>query len=153
MADEAPPTRRMGPIGYLIAVVVIFLAGFTPAFLSVRRVRHELNQTSAQLASLSDELSRARLQGDLARLEGKLGLVVYEANRNNFANASMLAAQFFDGLRSALKRKSIAAVAKRSELEAILARSNEISGDLARADQAVKQKLADIYFRFDAALL
>jgi len=129
----------------LILIAAAFLGGWIPEWLAARRAAQEAASARVGVAQLES-------QRDLARLEGKLGLVMYEANRNNFADASTRATDFFNGLTAALQKPAAAAVSKEAELRSILARRDDIGADLARADQAVKQKLADMYVQYDAAL-
>ncbi|HXI13763.1 MAG TPA: hypothetical protein VNM92_14130 [Thermoanaerobaculia bacterium] len=84
----------------------------------------------------------------MARLHGRLGEVLHETNANNFGVAAENATAYFDGLCSAVNSTQLPAGSERRVvLEGILARRDEISADLARADQGVKAKLAELYMQ------
>lgn len=131
-------------IVFVLAALVLFLAGFVPATLKARRAR-------AEASSSATELAEVRLERDLARLHGTLGLALYEANRNNFADAGQRATEFFDGLRRTLSDPALAGP-RAMRFQAFLDRRDEISGDLARAEAGVKEKLARMYVDFAGAL-
>ena len=126
----------------LIAVGVlalIFLIGYVPQRLNAERARREN--------------TRLQLELGLARLQGKLGMMSYEASRNNFANAAALSTEFFTGLRDGLANPRLAGDSSRAAtLSAIAARRDEVTADLARGDPAVKEKLAELYKQFSEAL-
>ena len=89
----------------------------------------------------------------MARLRGRLGDVLHEANANNFGLAAQQATAFFNALQAAAASTQLAAnPARRGILDAILARRDEINADLARADQGVKAKLAEMYVQFGRAV-
>ncbi|HVS32975.1 MAG TPA: hypothetical protein VMS98_16135, partial [Thermoanaerobaculia bacterium] len=83
---------------------------------------------------------------------GRLGEVVHEANVNNFAAAAERATVFFNGLSAAVNSPQLGSGPRRAVLETSLARRDEISADLARADSGVKAKLAEMYIQFGAAV-
>ncbi|MDQ6801540.1 MAG: hypothetical protein M3041_11945 [Acidobacteriota bacterium] len=145
--------KSLRPLSRLILIFLgiplVFAIGFAFATIRAQSERQELASRAAEAAAARRQLARTQLQHNLARLQGTLGLVMYEANRNNFANATSYAAQFFDGLRAALSNRDLPTVADGAQLESILAMRDEISSALARADPAVKQKLADLYVQFD----
>lgn len=125
----------------LVALVLVgvFLIGFLPERAKARRAWKEN--------------SRLELELGLARLQGQLGMISYEANRNNFANAAAHSTNFFNALKKVLPDPLLSQEAKRkSDLEAILARRDEITADLARADPAVKDELADMYVQLSGAV-
>jgi hypothetical protein len=115
--------------GVLIAV---FGAGYVPSCVSAR----------------SAEQRNIRLQQNLklADLRGHLGMASYEANRNNYANAAQQSTDFFNGLRETINDASDATL--KQNLEKIAARRDEITTNLAQADPAVKEKLAQTYADF-----
>lgn len=131
-------------LGALIVAVLLFLAGLVPATTKARAAR-------AEASSLSAELDQMQLERDLARMQGKLGMVLYEANRNNFAAAGDRSTEFFDGLRRTLSDPALAA-GTAARFEPFMNRRDEISADLARAESGVKEKLAQMYVEFAAAL-
>lgn len=139
--------------GVVIGVVLVFLAGYLPGSSQARRAMEESRHVAQQLHEAQDELARARFDLELARLRGSLGEVLHEANANNFGLAAERATVFFDGLRTAVNSNQLPpASERRAVLEKALARRDEISADLARADQGVRAKLAEMYMQFARAL-
>lgn len=149
---EVFPKPRLRPISVLILILIgiplVFFMGYAVGGTRTGLVLDELEHQTIELSTARQQLSRTGLQRDLSRLEGKLGLAMYEANRNNFANAAADATQFFDGLRAALTNPALTGVANRAELESILGTRDTVTSGLARADAGVKQQLADLYVRF-----
>jgi hypothetical protein len=113
-------------------LVMVFLLGYVPSCVDARSVREEN-------ARLSQKLK-------LAELRGQLGMMSYEANRNNYANSAQLSTDFFNGLREAVS--SINDEAMKKKLEALLTRRDEITVNLAEPNPAVKDKLAQMYAEF-----
>lgn len=149
------PSRKRMLIGAAVFVVIvaIFLAGYLPERLRARAA-------SAETASLSERLTRseatlAQTQFDLqvARLRGHLGETLHDANANNFGVASERATLFFNRLSEAVNSPQLPPGNRRQILEALLARRDEISADLARADAAVKSKLSAMYMQLGGAVL
>ncbi|HUP60215.1 MAG TPA: hypothetical protein VNA69_07330 [Thermoanaerobaculia bacterium] len=138
-------------IAIVIGVVLIFLAGYLPGSSRARRASEESLQAAQRQQETQAELARTRFDLDVARLRGSLGEVLHEANANNFGVAAEQATAFFDALRTAVNSSQLPAGERRTVLEAVLARRDEISADLARADQGVKPKLAEMYMQFAGA--
>jgi hypothetical protein len=115
--------------GVLIAV---FALGYIPSCVNAR----------------SAEERNIRLQRSLrlSDLQGHLGMASYEANRNNYASAAQQSTEFFNGLRETIN--SIDDATLKQNLEKVLARRDEITTNLAQADPAVKEKLAQAYADF-----
>lgn len=130
--------KALVAVGVLVAV---FLVGYLPARLELRKAR--------------EETARLQLELGLARLQVKLGLIGYEIERSNFANASALSTEFFDGLRGRLRDPALAgdasAAARKAALEEVAARRDELTTDLARADPGARDKVAKMYERFSQA--
>lgn len=148
------PTRKRLVLiaGIVIGVVLIFLAGYLPGSSRVRRASEESRQTAQRLEEAQAELAKTRFDLEVARLRGSLGEVLHEANANNFGVAAERATAFFDGLRAAVSSNQLPpASERRAVLEGALARRDEISADLARADQGVKAKLAEMFMQFARA--
>jgi len=119
--------KRLG-IGALV-LVGTFLLGYVPASLSARAAQAEQNRLTQKLA--------------LTTLGIQLGMMSYEVNRDNYGLAAELATPFFDGLRS-VSAGSVAPEVTQS-VQAVLARRDEITSDLAQANAGVKTKIADLY--------
>jgi hypothetical protein len=113
----------------LLAVVLL---GYVPSWLSTRSVKDENTLLHQQLKA--------------ARLLGELGMLSYEANRNNFASASNHSTMFFNGLK--LLGDASRDPTLKTKLESFLLRRDEFTADLAKADPAVKEKAASTYASF-----
>jgi hypothetical protein len=70
-------------------------------------------------------------------------MMSYEVNRDNYGLAAQLATPFFDGARSAAASPADQTVTQ--SLQAVLARRDEITSDLAKANAGVKSKIAQLY--------
>jgi hypothetical protein len=125
MAVSVP--KRLG-IGAFV-LLGTFLLGYVPASLTARDARAEQERLTQQLM--------------LTGLEVQLGMMSYEANRDNYGLAAQLATPFFDAVRGAIARPASQDTA--SSLQAVIARRDEITSDLARANPVVKGKLAQLY--------
>ncbi len=148
--ESMDPSRKRLIIGLAVAagIVLIFLAGYLPGSSRARRAAEESRQASQRLGEAQALLAKTQFDLEVARLRGRLGEVLHETNANNFGVAAENATAYFDGLRSVVNSPQLPAGSeKRVVLEGILARRDEISADLARADQGVKTKLADLYMQ------
>jgi len=125
MAISTPGKLGIG----VLALLGAFLFGFVPASQNARAARAEQGRLTHELA--------------VSALHVQLGMMSYEANRDNYGLASQLATPFFDGVRSATGDPASQSVAE--WLEAVLARRDEITADLAQANADVKIKIADLY--------
>jgi hypothetical protein len=115
--------------GILIAV---FALGYIPSCVSAR--------------SAEERSTRLQRSLRLSDLQGHLGMASYEANRNNYASAAQQSTEFFNGLREMIDNTGDATL--KQSLEKVLARRDEITTNLAQADPAVKEKLAQAYADF-----
>ncbi|MCI0486150.1 MAG: hypothetical protein L0229_06070, partial [Blastocatellia bacterium] len=114
------------------ALIVVFLLGYVPSCVGARNAEE-------QRAELEKKLK-------MAELRSQLGMASYEANRNNYANASEFSTNFFNGLRAAIDSAEDDEVKKK--LQAMMALRDEITTNLAQADPVVKEKLARMYADF-----
>lgn len=133
--DRQPKRKQfdLKKIGIAAGVLIaVFAAGYIPSCVGAR----------------SAEERNTRLQQNLklAELRGHLGMASYEANRNNYANAAQQSTEFFNGLRETISSTNDAAL--KQNLEKFSARRDEITTNLAQADPAVKEKLAQAYADF-----
>jgi hypothetical protein len=123
--------------GGLIAVFVTgYLVGYLPSRMSASKVTEQNSQLQQNLA-----LTEKRLR--LAELRGQMGIMSYEANRNNYAEASKFSTEFFNGLRETLNDTNDEVL--KQKLSAIVARRDEITTNMAQADSSVKEKLAQMF--------
>ena len=133
-------------------LVAIFLAGYLPGRSRARAAAGETERVSQRLQESQATLAQTQFDLQVARLRGHLGETLHEANANNFSVAAERATAFFDALRDAVNSPQLAPGERRQILEAVLARRDEISADLARADAAVKGKLSEMYMHFGRAV-
>ena len=112
-----------------LALLGAFSLGYVPASLSARAARAEQDRLTHKLA--------------LATIQVQLGMMSYEVNRDNYGLAAQLATPFFDGVRSAIAGPADQNVTQ--SLQAVLARRDEITSDLAKANAGVKPKIAELY--------
>ena len=110
----------------LCILLVAFLVGYVPSSISSRSALQ-------QNAELQRKLS-------VAELGGQLAMASYEANRNNYANATQFSIKFFDGLPRVISDTRDEAV--KQQLQAMLARRTEIASNPAQPDPTLKEKLA-----------
>lgn len=115
--------------GILIAV---FALGYIPSCVSARGAEERSTRLQRNLRLLD--------------LQGRLGMASYEANRNNYASAAQQSTEFFNGLRETIDNTGEATL--KQSLEKLSARRDEITTNLAQADPAVKEKLAQAYADF-----
>jgi hypothetical protein len=145
------PRKRSVVLAIVAGVIVLFLAGYIPGWLQARRAAQASEACTKQQAELQSTLAKTQLDLEVARLRGRLGDVLHHTNANNFGLAAPQATAFFDALQAATANAQLAAP-RRDVLNTILARRDEISADLARADLAVKTKLAEMYAQFGRAV-
>jgi hypothetical protein len=81
-----------------------------------------------------------------AELGSQLAMAWYEANRNNYANATQFSGRFFSGLPEIIADSKDQG--QKQNLEAMLARRDEITSYLAQVDLTVKDKLAEMYAEY-----
>jgi len=106
-----------------------FLLGYVPATLGARAARAEQDRLTHALA--------------FAQLQVQLGMMSLEVNRDNYGMAAQLATPFFDGVSAAIAGAADPNVSL--ALQAVLARRDELTSDMAQANPEVKTKLADVY--------
>lgn len=140
MSDENKPAgsgdekssglRRIGIAA--AALVATFLIGYVPSCRSARSAETQRAQAERQL--------------NLARLHSQLGMMSFEVNRNNYSKSAAYSTDFFNNLKNTINGASDAALKER--LQAIAARRDEITANLAQAEPAVKEKIGQMYADF-----
>jgi hypothetical protein len=129
----AGQTSRFKKLGFkAIVLAIVFLLGYVPSYWKAR--------------SLEKEQALLEQQFSLARLHSQLGMASFEANRNNYHNAAEYSNRFFSGLRAVIDNAGDAALAEK--LQAVSAGRDSITTYLAKADPAVKDKIAQMYADF-----
>ena len=150
---DLPRKRAAIVAAGVVGIVLVFLAGYLPASARARRTAEQARLNARQASDANAALAQTRFDLEVARLRGRLGELLHEANANNFGVAAERASAFFDGVRATVASPHLAVGSeRRAVLEAMLARRDEISADLARADPAVKGKLTEMYLQFGAAV-
>ncbi len=147
------PSRKRLVLGgaIILGIVLIFLAGYIPASNRARSAAEESRLSTARLGEMEETLAQRQYDLEVARLRGNLGEVLQEVNSNNYGTASERASSFFDRLGAALNSPLLRPGSRREILQTVYARRDEISADLARADEGVKPKLAEMYMQFGSA--
>lgn len=144
--------RLLLALAVVFVLMAVFLAGYLPGRSRVRAAAVENERLSERLRQNEAMLAQTQFDLQIARLRGHLGETLHEANANNYGVAAERATEFFDGLRDAVSSAHLEPGERRQLLESVLARRDEISADLARADGAVKAKLAEMYMQFGRAV-
>lgn len=149
--DQATPTEaqssRLKKLGLAIGVLLaVFLLGYVPSCQSARQVETQRAQLQQQLDSAATQRAQLEQQLRLARLHSQLGMLSFEVNRNNYTEAANYSTGFFNALRTYIDNSS--AGAAREKLQTIAARRDEITAQLAKAEPAVKEKIAQMYADF-----
>jgi hypothetical protein len=110
-------------------MALAFLAGFIPGQIRIIQLERKTGGLEHRL--------------QLAELRGQLGMVSYEANRNNYASAAELAAPFFDRVGRMMQETTDTEL--RATFEGLLALRGEVTSKLTHADPGVKEQLAKMY--------
>ena len=113
-------------------LLLVFLGGFVPTSISASRARR------------AQAISETELQQ--TRLHVQLGMVAFQASRNNFGDAQTSSTEFFEGVRTLAGRTPQPHL--RNQLEAALAHRDDITASLSQADATVKEKLSKLYVDF-----
>jgi hypothetical protein len=132
------------------AVIVVFLLGYLLGYLpsrnQARNSQEEKTRLEQKLILTEEKLSLTEKKLKLVGLHGQLGLVSYEVNRSNYAEAAQRSTEFFNGLQETFNHTRDETL--KQQLQAILTRRDEITANLAKPDPAVKEKLAQLYLDF-----
>ena len=114
---------------WFIVVVVVFLAGFVPEYLSARR--------------LNNELSRVTQENRYAELRDQAGLVYFLASQKNYGLAGNAATRFFARAGEAASQMRDANAGK--PLQDLLNLRDKITAELAKGDPAALNDLQTLY--------
>jgi hypothetical protein len=125
--ENRPVTNKI-----IIAVVVlagVFLLGFLPQYVKVKR--------------LDNELRAARRENALAQLRDLVGLAFFQASQKNYGLAADTSARFFNRTREAINQTPDSSA--RKPLESLLAFREKITAELARGDPGVLNDLQALF--------
>lgn len=114
----------------IILLIIVFLVGFVPQYIKVKR--------------LENDLSVARQENALAQLRDLAGLVFVQASQKNYGLAAGTSKQFFSRTREVANRAPDAN--KRKALEDLLASQDKITAELAKGDP---EALGDLQVLFE----
>ena len=142
MSENMPPKpvksthwmRRV--IIYAALLLIAFLLGFVPMWLTSR-------ESSSRLSEAEHQLSLAQMQNALAS-------AVIDARRGEYESARLAASNFFTSLRAEIDRGDASAfsLAQREGVQPLFTRRDEIITLLARSDPASADRLSDLYVSF-----
>jgi hypothetical protein len=114
----------------IILLIIVFLAGFVPQYIKVKR--------------LENDLSVARQENALAQLRDLAGLAFVQASQKNYGLAARTTKQFFSRTREVANRAPDAN--GRKALEDLLASEDKITAELANGDP---EALGDLQVLFE----
>jgi len=121
---------------YVALLVLAFLAGLVPMWLSSREC--------------SSGLAEAERQSSVVRMENSLASAAIDARRGDYETARQAASDFFTFLRTEFTRgvDSALSQAEISSLQPLLTRRDEIITLLARGDATSADLLSDLYVSY-----
>jgi hypothetical protein len=114
----------------IILLIIVFLAGFVPQYIKVKR--------------LENDLSVARQENALAQLRDLASLAFVQASQKNYGLAAGTTKQFFSRAREVANQAPDAN--GRKALEDLLASQDKITAELAKGDQ---EALVDLQVLFE----
>jgi hypothetical protein len=114
----------------IILLIIVFLAGFVPQYIKVKR--------------LENDLSVARQENAVAQLRDLAGLAFVQASQKNYGLAAGTSKQFFSRTREMANRAPDAN--ERKAFEDLLASQNKISEELANGGP---EALGDLQVLFE----
>jgi hypothetical protein len=129
----------------LILLVAAFAAGYLPKYFELSSVQQE-RQTERQ--RLDEILESTRQELRLALLQGRLAMILVEAERSNFGTAREHSTAFFDALNETIAAESNDA--RRTSLSAIAQTRDQVTAGLAASDATVAQTLRELFLRLSA---
>jgi hypothetical protein len=114
----------------IILLIIVFLAGFVPQYIKVKR--------------LENDLSAAKQENALAQLRDLAGLAFLQASQKNYGLAAGTSQQFFSRTREVANRAPD--INGRKALEDLLASQDKITAELAKGDP---EALSDLQVLFE----
>lgn len=139
--EKATKTVRPNPLFkkialYAVGLVVGFLLGFIPMWLTAR-------DRANQLAAAGQELR-------LARLENVLAAAAIYGRRGEYEPARQAASEFFTALQAETGQEKGSALtpAQRDAVKPLFAQRDDIITLLARSDPASADRLSDLYVSY-----
>ncbi len=114
----------------IILLIIVFLGGFVPQYIKVKRLEHDL--------------SAAQQENALAQLRDLAGLAFVQAGQKNYGLAAGTSQQFFSRTREVANLAPDAS--GRKALEDLLASQDKITAELAKGDP---EALGDLQVLFE----
>jgi hypothetical protein len=114
----------------IILLIIVFLAGFVPQYIKVKR--------------LENDLSVARQDNALGQLRDLAGLALVQASQKNYGLAAGTSRQFFSRTREVASR--VPDAKGRKALEDLLASQDKINAELSKGDP---EALGDLQALFE----
>ena len=114
----------------IILLIIVFLAGFVPQYIKVKR--------------LENDLSAAKQENALAQLRDLAGLAFVQTSQKNYGLAAGTSQQFFSRTREVANRAPDAN--GRKAFEDLLASQDKITAELAKGDP---EALGDLQVLFE----
>ena len=129
--------RRL--IIYAVALVVVFLAGLVPMWLTSRTCARERDAAQASLR--------------ISTLQNSLANAAIDARRAEYEPARQAASDFFTNLQIEIDRgpNSVFNDAQRNALRSLFATRDDTITMLARSDAASAERLVDLYTKYRQA--
>lgn len=145
MSSEEPISRRESLLRryaiYALILVVVFLLGLVPMWLSARSRARERDEAKRELR--------------LSRVENDLSSAVINARRGEYEPARQSTSRFFTSLVTQCDAATEPSDLTRAQCDALrqpLAQRDELITLLARSDPASADRLSDIYVLFQKAM-
>jgi hypothetical protein len=114
----------------IVLLIIVFLAGFVPQYIHVKR--------------LENDLSAAKQENALAQLRDLAGLAFVQASQKNYGLAAGTSQQFFSRAREVANR--VPDANGRKALADLLASQDKITAELAKGDP---EALGDLQVLFE----
>ena len=135
---QNPQVRKV--VIYAAVLIIVFLLGFIPMWLTAR-------ERGARLAETQRELK-------LAQLHNTIASAVIDARHAEYEPARQSASDFFTTLRAEMDRENDSALtqAQGESIKPLLAQRDEIITLLARNDPASAERLSNLYVSYRKAI-
>ena len=114
-----------------IALIAVFLAGFVPQYVKVKRLENELRQSRQEAAG--------------AELRDLIGFAYVQASQKNYGLAAETSSRFFSRVREVANQTQ--AADRRKGLENLLALRDSVTAALAKGDAAVMSDLQQLFVK------
>lgn len=125
---------------YAAVLLVVFMLGFVPMWLTARERANNLAETQRQLK--------------VAQMQNLLASAVIDARRAEYEPARQSASDFFTNLRAEIERESnsVLTQAQRENINPLFAQRDEIITLLSRNDPASADQLSNFYVSYLKAI-